>query len=105
MLAQRFGVGVRAVGGHHDRHDDLAPLGILRPHDGAVTHRRVFHQDVFDLGGIVGAIIVTMILLGIVGFVMRRTGAPRQATIGEAQRTAARGERSAARERRRDRPR
>ena len=62
-------------------------------------------EDVFDLGGIIGAIIGTMILLGIVGFVMRRTGAPRQTTIGEAQRSAARGERSAARERRRDRPR
>ena len=62
-------------------------------------------DEMFDLGGLIGAIIGTMILLGIVGFVMRRTGAPRQTTIGEAQRSAARGERSAARERRRDRPR
>jgi hypothetical protein len=31
-------------------------------------------DDVFGLGGIVGAIIGTMILLPIIGFVMKRTG-------------------------------
>ncbi len=31
-------------------------------------------EDVFDLGGIVGAIIGTMILLPIFGFIMKRTG-------------------------------
>jgi uncharacterized membrane protein YeaQ/YmgE (transglycosylase-associated protein family) len=31
-------------------------------------------DDIFDLGGIVGAIIGTMILLPIFGFVMKRTG-------------------------------
>jgi uncharacterized membrane protein YeaQ/YmgE (transglycosylase-associated protein family) len=32
-------------------------------------------DDVFDFGGIVGAIIGVLILLPIVGFIMRRTGA------------------------------
>ena len=31
-------------------------------------------EDVFDLGGIVGAIIGTMILLAILSFVLKRTG-------------------------------
>jgi uncharacterized membrane protein YeaQ/YmgE (transglycosylase-associated protein family) len=35
-------------------------------------------EDVFDLGGIVGAIIGTLILLPIFGFVMKRTGAVQQ---------------------------
>jgi uncharacterized membrane protein YeaQ/YmgE (transglycosylase-associated protein family) len=32
-------------------------------------------EDVFDLGGIVGAIIGTIILLPIAGFILKRTGA------------------------------
>jgi uncharacterized membrane protein YeaQ/YmgE (transglycosylase-associated protein family) len=32
-------------------------------------------DDVFDFGGIIGAIIGVLILLPIVGFIMRRTGA------------------------------
>ena len=31
-------------------------------------------EDVFDLGGIIGAIIGTMILLGILSFILKRTG-------------------------------
>ena len=40
VLAQLVGIGVGALGGHHHRDDDLAPLGVLGSDDGAQRARR-----------------------------------------------------------------
>jgi uncharacterized membrane protein YeaQ/YmgE (transglycosylase-associated protein family) len=63
-------------------------------------------DDVFDLGGIVSAIIGTMILLPIAGFVLRRTGQAQRLEAGPAGTAppAAERERRGGGQRRRRRP-
>src|SRR3984957_187575 len=50
MLAQYVRVWCSAIGGHHHRDDDLAPLGILRADHHTIAHRRMLDEHVLDLG-------------------------------------------------------
>ena len=50
VLAQLVGIGRGALAGHHDRDDDLAPLGVLGSDDHTGVHVGMLDEDVFDLG-------------------------------------------------------